>query len=314
MLRIALIGCGEHSQIAHAGPLGRLAKERPNDIKLVATCDLSLERAQDFATRYGFAKAYTDWEKMIEAEKPDACVAVMPVSLTAAFAEKLLRRKMPCVIEKPMGSNIEEVRRLAEVVKETGTPHIVSVNRRFLPHLNKARAWVKEQGELRFVSATMLRVKRDEPEFVWGTGMHVVDGLRHIVGDVRDITTASNGKRPASNDWYSAAFRFGQDGMGALHVLPTCGSADEVYELMGEGFRAQVTTKQTGITTIKCWRGDKLVVDEGTAPNEEPFVFRGEYAETIEFIEALQNKRHPRPSVLDVLPSAELCARLLSRT
>ena len=41
-------------------PLGRLAKERPNDLSLVAACDLNLARAEEFCRDSGFAKAYTD--------------------------------------------------------------------------------------------------------------------------------------------------------------------------------------------------------------------------------------------------------------
>jgi predicted dehydrogenase len=313
MLKIALIGCGEHSGIAHAPPLARLAKERPNDIKLVGVCDLNQQRAEEFKSAYGFAKAYTNWEQMLDQEKPDATVAVMPVKLTTAFSIKLLERGMPCVIEKPMGSDIEEVRQLAAAAQRTGTKHMVSVNRRFLPHLNKAKEWIADKGELRFFGATMLRVKRTELDFVWGTGMHVVDGMRHVVGDIREFRFDSTGDPSTSHPWYNASFRFGKTGMGSLQVLPTCGVADEVYELMGEGWRVRVSTQQTGFTTIKCWEGGELKLSDETKPGDPPYVYRGEYAEAIEFVDALLAGRSPRPTVADVLPSAELCWRLFSR-
>jgi predicted dehydrogenase len=313
MLKIALIGCGEHSGIAHGPPLAQLAKERPNDIKLVGVCDLNLARAEDFKKEYGFAQAYTDYEKMFDIEKPDATVAVMPVKMTTAFAIKLLERGMPCVIEKPMGDNIDEVRQLAAAAQKTGTKHMVSVNRRFLPHLNKAKQWIADKGELRFFSVTMLRVMRTELDFVWSTGMHVVDGMRHVVGDIREFRFDSTGDPPASHPWYSATFRFGKTGMGCLQVLPTCGAADEVYEMMGEGWRVRVTTQQSGHTTIQCWERNELKFSDATKPGDPPYVYRGEYDEAKEFVDALLAGRSPRPTVMDVLPSAELCWRLLSR-
>ena len=139
MIRIVLAGCGEHSRASHAAPLARFAAAHPNEIKLVAACDLNWERALEFCHSFGFARVYEDFEQMLEVERPDACVSVMPMEKIGEVGIKLLERRIPCVIEKPLGTSLPEIERLAVVARETQTPHMVSVNRRFMPYLNQAR-------------------------------------------------------------------------------------------------------------------------------------------------------------------------------
>ena len=310
MLRIALIGCGEHSCIAHAPPLARHAAEQKGQLELCAACDLDLAKAQSVCAEYGFKKPYTDFRQMIDKERPDGCVCIMPVHLTASVAEEMLRCGMPCVIEKPMGASIQEVRELAKVAAQTKTPHLVSVNRRFIGHLNQAKQWADAQGRVRFLRAAMLRVRRIEPEFVWGTGMHIVDAMRHLAGDIEDYHACAVADVGGSR-WYWANLKFAFGRGGSLQILPTAGVEEEIYELCGDGFMAQVFNYQLNGTRLRCWRDGKLEVDEVTDAQTPPFVYRGEYAECGEFLAALGEHRPPRPGVADVLPSAELCARLL---
>ena len=153
MIRIALAGCGEHSRASHAAPLARFATTHPDEIKLVAACDLNPERSAEFCGSFGFAKAYEDLDRMLEVEQPDACVSVMPIEKIGEVGIKLLERRLPCVIEKPLGTSLPYIERLARVARETQTPHMVSVNRRFMPFLNQARLWTVQHGPLRYVRA-----------------------------------------------------------------------------------------------------------------------------------------------------------------
>jgi predicted dehydrogenase len=95
MLRLSLIGCGSHAEWAHADPLSRYAARHPDEITLRACCDLNPERAENFRRRYGFARAYADWEEMLKAERPDAVVCVMPVERIVPLGSELLLRHVP---------------------------------------------------------------------------------------------------------------------------------------------------------------------------------------------------------------------------
>ena len=41
MLRLALIGCGDHAERSHATPLARFANNHPEQVQLAAACDLN---------------------------------------------------------------------------------------------------------------------------------------------------------------------------------------------------------------------------------------------------------------------------------
>src|SRR5689334_5652995 len=184
MIRIAIAGCGEHSRASHAAPLARYAVAHPEEIELVAACDLNLDKAAEFCRSFGFVRPYEDLDEMLSVEKPDACVSVMPIEKIVEVGIKLLERRLPCVIEKPLGTSLTEIEKLAQVARDTQTPHMVSVNRRFMPYLNKARSWMLSHGPLRYVRATQVRHQRDEADFIWSTAIHALDALRYIAGEI----------------------------------------------------------------------------------------------------------------------------------
>src|SRR6267154_2784526 len=202
MIRLVLLGCGEHSRTSHAAPLARYVVQNPGEIELVAACDLNLDRATEFCREFGFARAYSDVEKMLATESFDGCVSVMPMARIVEFAVKLLERKIPCVIEKPLGISLQEAERLALATRQTGTPHMVSVNRRFMPYLSQAKSWAGNIGQLQYVTARQIRHDRIEPDFIWSTAIHVLDALRYLAGEVLSFHTEVHRHAGLSALWY----------------------------------------------------------------------------------------------------------------
>lgn len=307
MIRLALVGCGEHSRGSHAAPLARYAVEHPGEIELVAACDLNEDRAAAFCRDFGFERAYTDVEKMLATEKVDGCVSIMPIEHIVESSIRLLERGMPCVIEKPLGTSPAEVERLARVAREAGTPHMVSVNRRFMPYLNRALAWAKEAGPLQYVRATQVRNNRSEPDFIWSTAIHALDALRHIAGEIGAFDTQVQSQAGLSTLWYMISLRFESGAIGKIEVLPTAGMIEECYELFGEGFRARVVAGSGTQRSLQCWRGGQLEIDEQASDAEPEDLRNGSYEEVVEFVGALRAGTRPRPTVEDILPSAHIC-------
>lgn len=307
-VRLGLIGCGEHSELGHAIPLARYAERHPRSIVLAAACDLRLERAEIFLQKYHFGHAYRNAEEMLANEKLDACIAVVPVEHIPEISIKLLQAKIPCVIEKPLGSTISQIRRLLGVATTTGTTNMVSVNRRFMPFLNRGMKWAKAAGRLRYVYCAMLRHARTEPEFLRFTSIHALDTMRFIGGEVnsseiRYIT-------PAPPHWYVIDLQFESGMKGRVDVLPTAGIVEERYELLGDDFRVVITSPFGPQRSLRCYRENRLMVEE-IAGNETPEdVTQGFYDEASELIQALSNAKQLTPSIEDVFPSVELCFQL----
>ena len=313
MIRLGLIGCGEHAETGHAIPLARYKVAHPGEIELVAACDVQKERAQNFCQKYGFTTAYNNIDEMLKQSKLDGCLAVVPPEIIPEVGTMLLRRGIACVVEKPLGSSLTDAAVLFDTAKETQTPNMVSVNRRFMPFLNCALGWIKTIGPLRYVRGTMARHARSEPEFVWTTAVHAVDTLRYIAGKVSQASLRTMKSEDAAS-WRAIDLRFESGIYGYIDVLPTSGVLQENYELYGEGFHATVVSPFGRERSVRCFRDNRMVLEEVAKPDMPEDVLNGCYDEATAFIRSLSNKEMPRPSIEDVFPSVSLCFMLSNST
>ena len=316
MLRLALVGCGEHSRSSHAAPLARYAAQRPGHIELTAACDLNQDRAEEYCRTFGFARAYSDLGNMLDQEQLDGCVTVMPMDLIVPTAIRLMKLGLPCVIEKPLGTSLSEAELLLRSARETQTPHMVSVNRRFMPYLNRARSWANSIGTPQYVRATQVRDARAEDDFIWATAIHALDAVRYIAGEVTEFNVEVQTSDRLSAKWFVITLGFENGTNARVEVLPTAGMVEESYELFGEGYRARVTAGSGPQRSLECWRSGKLDIDDRASESEPEDLRNGSYQEVEEFVGALRNSRRPQPEVADIFPSARICftiADLISR-
>jgi predicted dehydrogenase len=313
VIRLALVGCGEHSRISHAMPLARYARQHPEEIELAAVCDLNLRRAEEFSRKFGFRQSYSEVKAMLSSEQLDGCISVMPMNSIVSMATLLMELKIPCMIEKPLGTSDKEAVQLAEVARSTQTPHMVSVNRRFMPFLNQAKSWASGIGPIQYVRATQVRHLRGETDFIWSTAIHVLDALRHVAGEVVTFDTRVQRSGELSTSWYGISLHFKNGARGTIEVLPTAGMIEESYELFGEGYRARVLAGSGTQRSLECWRDGKMELESHSVESEPEDLRNGSYEEVVEFVKALQSGRPPKPSVEDILPSAKICFAIAER-
>ena len=311
MLRIALIGAGGHSQNNHAPALAKYVADHPGEVELIGVCDLQREKTERFCKMFGFKAAYTDYEEMIDVERPDGCICVMPIPLIADMAMNLLRRGMPATVEKPMGATLEEVRELVACARDTGTPTMVSVNRRFEPLTRQGMEWMQNRGRLRYVRASILRHNRLEKDFLSGTAIHCIDMLRTLAGEIGNREVRVHRGSPP---WFSIGFTFTSGVLGTLDVLPTDGSVEERYELFGDGYRVDARVGPSPNPRLRCWESGEVTVDVRPPSGAPDFVRVGAYGETQEFIQALNEGRPPWPSVEEVFPSVEMAYTMAAQS
>lgn len=93
-MKSAIIGCGSIAQV-HAKSIEKLS-----NTTLVAAADIVPEKAEAMAQEYG-AKAYTDWEEMIEREDIDVLHICTPHYLHAPMAAAALKKGISVFMEKP---------------------------------------------------------------------------------------------------------------------------------------------------------------------------------------------------------------------
>jgi predicted dehydrogenase len=254
--------------------------------------------------------AYRDVDEMLSRHQLDGCIAVVPVERISEVGINLLRLGLPCVVEKPLGASLAEGKALLDAARSTHTLNMVSVNRRFIPFLNRALQWARTARELRYVRCMMTRHARRDPEFLWATAVHAIDALRYIAGEVADSSIRVLGRAGGAALWYAIDLSFEKGVSGRLDVLPTAGMLEETYELIGEGFRASATCPFGPQRGLRCFRENRLALEETASESMPEDVLNGCYDEAAEFIRALARKQPPRPSIEEVLPSVELCLAL----
>jgi predicted dehydrogenase len=303
VLKVCIIGAGHHGLRCHLPALTYYREQHPHRLILAGIMDKDEGRAVTAAKKFGIERAYQDLDQMLEVEKPDACLALTPVAVNARTAVGLMRRGIPALIEKPLGASIEEAVEVVQAAATTNARVMVSMNRRFDPHIQSALAWVGTR-KLHYLRATMARHNRREDRFLEDTGVHVVDVIRMIAGDV--ASWSNHRERVAGNQWTQLHLEFVNGARGLLDFLPTAGINAEVIELFGGDFSVEIRSGERD-HSWRAWSEGRLVREEITDPGILEFIANGSYAENEAFIEKVLTHAPLSPTPAEVLPAMEIC-------
>ena len=113
---VAVIGAGMVGR-AHANAFRNAATvfdlDRPPP-RLVAVADLHEPFAVDTATRYGFARAETDWRAVVEAPDVDVVTVAVANSLHREIVEAALAAGKHVLCEKPLAPSVHDAQAMVE--------------------------------------------------------------------------------------------------------------------------------------------------------------------------------------------------------
>jgi predicted dehydrogenase len=172
--------------------------------KLVAIAGRNADAVQEAARRYGFGKAYTDWQQMID--DPDVQVfdncgpnnVHLAPNIAAAKAGKHI------ISEKPLGRNAAECKEMWDAVVKAGVKHQVAFNYRFVPAVRLVKDLISQGklGKIYHFRASYLQEWIADPDFpmVWrldaaqagsgslgDLGSHIIDLGRYLVGEPKSL-------------------------------------------------------------------------------------------------------------------------------
>src|SRR5437867_1657314 len=136
--RIAAIGVSHWHSLYDSAYLRHLAAIP--DTKLVALQDTSAAIAAQRAAELGDPAVYTDYRRMLTDVKPDFVIALGRHSSMAETALYLLDQGYPFLMEKPMGVDADEVRRVAERAAAKHAFVAVPLGQRYQPCVARARS------------------------------------------------------------------------------------------------------------------------------------------------------------------------------
>jgi predicted dehydrogenase len=141
-IRVAAIGVSHWHSLydsAYLRHLGGLP-----DTRLVALQDSSEAIAAQRAAALGNPTVYTDYRRMLTETRPDFVIALGRHSSMAETALHLLDQGYPFLMEKPMGVDSDEVRRVAERAAAKSAFVAVPLGQRYHPFVARARALLAE--------------------------------------------------------------------------------------------------------------------------------------------------------------------------
>jgi len=232
-LRAAVLGLGLGRQRA----LGYLQND---DVDLCAVCDIDTERVSRFLEEHPEVHGYTDYQTMLRAESPDIVNVSTPDWMHLEHAQIALQHGCHVLLEKPMVRTLAEAEELIKVVEASGTTLMVGQNYRRTPMAVLAKRLVAEGrlGNIFYAAAETFQNKRRQfARSTWyasaeypraallGTGIHAVDLLRWLLGEVEEAFAYSNHQAYLefpSDDFVMVLYRFPNGIIGRVGVSYGC--------------------------------------------------------------------------------------------
>jgi 1,5-anhydro-D-fructose reductase (1,5-anhydro-D-mannitol-forming) len=294
------------------------------DAELVAVCSRDQGRAEACAAKHGARAAYSDVGELLRDSRLDAVFIASPNALHAPQALQAAQAGKHVFCEKPMTTTLDDALAMVRTCRTRGVKLGVGYHLRQHPGVRQARRLVAEgvlgtvalaqgqwgfgvRGQDRPPPRTGLRQWWDDPELMghastmMGTGVHVVDTLRFVLGqEITEVAAISDGQTAAQPLEQLLAMVLRCDG-GTIATL-CCGRRlpDSRNDLVLYGSLGRL------IGSDALWEGRQgtfEVVSEtiNTAETYPPQPLANFIDELDDFHQAIRDDREPAASGLDGL-------------
>ena len=124
-LRGGLIGCGFFAQ-NHLHAWGEI-----DGVKLVATCDLDIQKARQASADFQIPQAYSDAAEFFERERLDFVDIVTTMPSHRALVELAAQHRVPVIVQKPFAPTWADCKAMVQACRVAGAPLMVHENFRF---------------------------------------------------------------------------------------------------------------------------------------------------------------------------------------
>jgi predicted dehydrogenase len=275
-IRVAGIEVGHWHSLFDAAYLRHLIKMP--DVALVAVQDRDGALARKRAAEVGNPQVFTDYVRMLEETKPDFVMALGRHRKMARIAHDLLDRRVPFLMEKPMGISADEVQSVADKAARLGVYAAVPLSQRYQPFAIRARELLAA-GRFGPLSHVYVRINRPGPARypAWDSGWmldpaeagggclrnlgpHGLDIFLHLTGEDARVTGAQISRRAHGllvEDYASVLLRTGSGVLGTVEVgngFPRLGTDGE-WKIAG---RDAILTVKDNVMKLATAEGDEV--------------------------------------------------------
>jgi predicted dehydrogenase len=256
-LRIGVLGCGPIAQFAHFD-----ACRKARNAELYALCDVADDLRERMAAVHQPHVAYRDYDELLADPRVEAVIVAIADQFHVHACLQAIEAGKHVLVEKPLGTTIEECRALRDRVRGTGLVVQVGNNRRFDPGIAFARRFIREEigpciavkawycdSTYRYTmtdnlqpipvqSAGALRPagnpKADRRRYyVLTHASHLVDTARFLGGEIAALR-ARLLERFQAYSWF-VAVDFADGALGHLDLnIPVRGDFQEGFQVYGE--------------------------------------------------------------------------------
>ena len=184
IVNVGIIGCGGIANGKHMPALSKVP-----GVKMVAFCDIIIERAEAAAKKYGTpdAKVYTDYKELLKDESIEVVHVLTPNREHAELTIDALHAGKHVMCEKPMAKTAADAKRMLDAAKETGKKLTIGYQHRQKPQSIYAKEYIESGalGEIYYANCLAVR-RRGTPN--WGVFLNEEE---QGGGPIIDIATHS---------------------------------------------------------------------------------------------------------------------------
>jgi predicted dehydrogenase/sugar lactone lactonase YvrE len=225
-VRLAIIGCGDF------GTYMAEIIAAMEDFRIVAVCDTDSDRARPLGEAYG-VPAFDSFDDCLEKSGANAVALFTPNNLHHEQALAAAARGMHIFCEKPMALNVEQCYQMIEAAEKVGVCLMVGHKRRLRPQYAKMAEIVRSRALGRILTINIngyfgrlaqgwWRKEACSGGLLSYAGVHDIDFLRHICGEVATVTARVPVKTDPHTDYEDAISLLLQFESGVAATLEVC--------------------------------------------------------------------------------------------
>lgn len=268
-INLGIIGAGLAFQQLHWPALQRLR----DHYRCAAVADIDLSKARATAEQIGAAHALEDYRALLALPEIEAVLVALPIHLIAPIALEAAQAGKHVLLEKPIGANLEQARRLKEHLSYLPVTTLVGENFRYRADIARARELIDagELGELTVVRLHSLsRVDTDDQDNFASTrwrhdnqyrggsildaGVHHAAALRTLAGEIEWVQafTKYGGAALGGQTTISMNLRFRSGALGSYLFSVVC--HDDQPSFLGltlYGSTATLELRESGLRLLR---------------------------------------------------------------
>lgn len=279
-IRLGIIGAGLAAKLLHWPALQQMRDK----YAVVAVADINETAARETAALVGAASIFTDYRALLALQEVEAVLLALPIHLTAPLTLEAARASKHVLLEKPLGSNLEQARQLKEQLAHLPVTALVAENFRYRPDIVRAQQLLGEGrlGEIILLRLhSVSRVDTTNPQEFGSTpwrhdiqyrggplldgGVHHAAALRMLGGDVEWVQafTKYGGSKLGGPTTISMNLRFRSGALGSYVHSAVC--HDQQSSFLGLTIYGTDGTLELGDGTLRLYRpgepGEDFEVD-----------------------------------------------------